>query len=179
MTRLPPVTRDSLAPDDQAIWDGIAKVRPGVRGPYSMLMHVPALAQRLAAVEDYFRFDGALSAADRELVVLAAAREMEARYPWARHEVAARQAGTRAEAIEVVRAKGAVDGLMPRERLLVELPRTLLRERGLSEELFGRAVAELGQQQLVEVVALTGHYGTVGMVVNAFAVPGPEEGPSF
>ena len=32
-------------------------------------------------------------------------------------------------------------------------------------------MAELGRQQLVEVVALIGHYSLVGLVLNAFEVP--------
>ena len=86
MSRLPLINRDALKPDDQAVWDRIATVRTGVRGPFGVLMHVPTLADRVAALEDYFRFNAALPAVDRELVIMATAREMGARYPWARHE---------------------------------------------------------------------------------------------
>ena len=34
-----------------------AGVRSGAGGPFAVLMHVPALADRVAALEDYFRFD--------------------------------------------------------------------------------------------------------------------------
>ena len=179
MSRLPAISRDALAPEDQAVWDRIAAVRPGVRGPFGVLMHVPALADRVAALEDYFRFDAALPAADRELVILAAVRELGARYAWTRHEPRARELGIRTETIEALRANGALEGFTPRERLLVEIPRALLRTRALSDELFARGLAELGRTQLVEVVALTGHYGLVGLVLNGFAVPPPDDSPSF
>ena len=142
-------------------------------------MHLPALADRLAALEDYFRFDAALPAVDRELVVLAAAREMGARYAWVRHEARGREVGTRVEAIETVRANGSLAKLAPRERLLVEIVRALLRERRIADDLFTRAVAELGRQQLIETVALTGHYGLVALVVNGFDVPPPEGSVTF
>ena len=45
-------------PEDQAVWDGIAAVRGGVRGPFGVLMHVPQLADHVRALEHYFRFDG-------------------------------------------------------------------------------------------------------------------------
>jgi len=183
MSRLPSVKREDLSPDDQKIWDRIAAVRVGVRtgagGPFGVLMHLPALADRVAALEDYFRFDAALPAADRELVVLAAAREMGARYAWVRHEARGREVGTRAEAIETVRANGSLDKLTPRERLLVEIVRSLLRERRLSDELFARALAELDRQQLIETVTLTGHYGLVALVVNGFDVPPPAGSVTF
>jgi 4-carboxymuconolactone decarboxylase len=179
MSRLPAVSRDALDPQAQAVWDRIAAVRGGVRGPFGVLIHVPPLAGRVAALEDYFRFEAALPEVDRELVILAAAREMGARYAWVRHEHRGREAGMRPEAIEVVRALGPLDGLTAREALLVEITRSLLRTRALPDELFARGLAELGERQLVELVALVGHYGLVGFVLNAFAVPPPDDSPTF
>jgi 4-carboxymuconolactone decarboxylase len=142
-------------------------------------MHVPALADRVAALEDYFRFNAALPPADRELVIMATAREMGARYPWARHEARGREVGTRTEAIEAVRVNGALEQLTARERLLVEIVRTLLRTRALPDALYARALAELGRQQLIETVALAGHYSLIGLTVNAFDVAAPENTPTF
>jgi 4-carboxymuconolactone decarboxylase len=177
--RLPPVDRDSLTPEDQAAWDRVGAERIARQGPYSALAHVPKMAERVAALEEYFRSAAALPAPDRELVILATAREMGAHYPWTRHEIRARQVGTRTEALEAVRANGSLEKLAPRERVLVEIARSLLRNRGLSEELFARGLAELGRQQLVEAVALAGHYSLIGMVVNAFDVTPPENTPTF
>ena len=179
MSRLSAINRDALAPDDQAVWDRIAAVRAGVRGPFGVLMHVPALADRVAALEDYFRFNAALPAVDRELVIMATAREMGARYPWARHEARGREVGTRTEAIEAVRLNGALEQLTARERLLVEIVRTLLRTRALPGALYTRALAELGRQQLIETVALAGHYSLIGLTVNAFGVEPPENSSTF
>jgi 4-carboxymuconolactone decarboxylase len=179
MSRLPAIDREALAPDAQAVWDRIAAVRTGVRGPFGVLMHVPALAERVAALEDYFRFNAALPAADRELVIMATAREMGARYPWARHEARGREVGTRTEAIEAVRANGGLEQLTSRERLLVEIVRSLLRTRVLDDGLYTRAVAELGRQQLIETVVLVGHYSLIGLTVNAFDVAPPESTKTF
>jgi 4-carboxymuconolactone decarboxylase len=179
MSRLPVVDRDALAPDDQAVWDRIAAVRTGVRGPFGVLMHVPGLAGRVAALEDYFRFDAALPPADRELVIMATAREMNARYPWARHEARGREVGTRTEAIEAVRLNGTLEQLTERERLLVEVVRTLLRTHALPDALYTQALAELGRQQLIETVGLVGHYSLIGLAVNAFDVAPPENSSTF
>jgi 4-carboxymuconolactone decarboxylase len=179
MSRLPAINRDTLAPDDQSVWDRIAAVRTGVRGPFGVLMHVPTLADRVAALEDYFRFNAALPAVDRELVIMATAREMGARYPWARHEARGREVGTRTEAIEAVRLNGTLEQLTARERLLVEVARTLLRTHALPDTLYARALAELGRQQLIETVALAGHYSLIGLAVNAFEVEPPDNSPTF
>jgi 4-carboxymuconolactone decarboxylase len=104
---------------------------------------------------------------------------MGAHFPWTRHEVRAREVGTRPEAVEAVRANGALDGLTDRERLLVEIVRSLVQTRGLPQELFARGQAELGDRQLVEAVALTGHYSLIGLVVNAFEVTAPKNSRTF
>jgi hypothetical protein len=59
VARPPAPDRNGLPPLDQAVWDRIAAVRGGVRGPFGVLMHVPQLADRVHALQDYFfRFDG-------------------------------------------------------------------------------------------------------------------------
>lgn len=178
--RLPILKREQLSPDNQQLWDRIMAGRSSAGGgPYGALLHAPALADRLAAVENYFRNEARLPSPDRELIILAAARELGARFPWTRHEIRAREVGTRPAAIETVRANGALKDLTPREALLVEVVRRLLRDHELSDEIFSRALAELGSEQLVETVALVGHYTTIGSVANAFAVAAPEGSKTF
>jgi 4-carboxymuconolactone decarboxylase len=178
MSRLPATERDALAPEDQAVWDRIAAVRGGVRGPFGVLIHVPQLADCVRALEDYFRFDAQLPAVDRELVILVAAREMEARYAWARHEHRAHEEGTRKEAVDAVRTNASLDGLTKRERLLVEITRSLLRTRRLSDAQYAEVQAELGERQLIELVALAGHYSLIGLTVGVFEVPQPDDLPA-
>jgi 4-carboxymuconolactone decarboxylase len=178
--RLPRVTREELSPENQAVWDRIAANRHGVGGPYGVMIHVPKLADCERATEDYFRFDSALPGADREIVIMAVAREAGARYAWYRHETRGRDVGVREEVIETLRAQADTSSFTPRERLLVELAHTLLRTRTLPKDLFDRALAELGRQQLVELVALVGHYTTIGYLINTFEVPLPEDAtPTF
>jgi 4-carboxymuconolactone decarboxylase len=57
--------------------------------------------------------------------------------------------------------------------------RALLRTRSLPDDLFARGLAELGRRELIEAVALAGHYTTVGLLVSAFAVPPPDESRTF
>src|SRR5438046_2828535 len=76
MSRLPAISRDKLSTENQAIWDRVMSGR-STGGPFGALIHVPRLAERIAAVEAYFRSEGALPATDRELVILATGRDME------------------------------------------------------------------------------------------------------
>lgn len=179
MTRIPRATREELSAEDQQIWDRIHAARSGGGGPYSMLLHVPALAGRLAETEDYFRLNSALPDADREIIILTAARELEAHYPWTRHEIRAHNAGVRPEVIETLRAKGSFDKFTPREKLLAEFTLSLLRDHKLPAALFARAEREFTRRQLIEAVGLVGHYGAISLVVNVFEVPSPEGSKTF
>jgi 4-carboxymuconolactone decarboxylase len=178
MSRLEPPDRDALPPEAQAVWDRIAAVRGGVRGPFGVLINAPQLADRVRALEDYFRFDAELPARDRELVILVTAREMEARYAWARHEHRAHEEGTAPEAVSAVRTNAPLDGLTQRDRLLVEITRTLVRTRRLSEAQYAQIIGEVGERQLIELVALVGHYSLIGLTLGAFEVPQPDDLPA-
>src|SRR5687768_17391065 len=142
MSRIPRAKRDDLSAEHQKIWDHINAARSGGGGPYSMLLHSPAMAQHIAATEDYFRTSSLLPDADREIIILAAAREVEARYAWSRHEVRAHKAGIRPEVIDALRAKSPSSEFTGKERLLVEFTRALMREHTLADELFRRMEQE-------------------------------------
>jgi alkylhydroperoxidase family enzyme len=179
MSRIPRANRDELSPEHQQIWDRIHAARSGGGGPYSMLLHSPAMAQHFAATEDYFRNNSLLPDADREIIILTAAREVDARYAWSRHEVRAHRAGIRPEIIEALREKAPVDKFTGRERLLVEFARTLMHEHTLPDNLFARIEKEYGYARLVEAVGLLGHYITIGTVIRMFDVKPPEGSETF
>jgi alkylhydroperoxidase family enzyme len=175
MSRLPRANREQLSPEHQKIWDHINATRSGGGGPYSMLLHSPAMAQHFAATEDYFRTSSLLPDADREIIILTAAREVDAHYAWSRHEVRAHNVGIRPEVIEALRAKAPAERFAGKERLLVEFTRTVMRDHTLPDDLFERMESEFGRAKFIEAVGLLGHYITIGTVIRLFDVR-PAEG---
>jgi len=179
MSRLPAAKREDLSTEHQKIWDHIHTARSGGGGPYSMLMHSPAMAEYFAATEDYFRNQSLLLDADREIMILAAARELDARYAWCRHEIRAQKLGIDSKTIEALRSNAPIDKFTGRERLLVEFTRTLVHDHTLSEGLFARMEAEYGRAKFIEAVGLLGHYMTIGTVIRLFEVAPPEGTKTF
>jgi 4-carboxymuconolactone decarboxylase len=178
--RLPTIDKTKLSPEAQTVWDRILAGRSSaaMRGPSAALMHVPSLADRVFTLEEYFRGpECELSATDRELIILATAREAGAKFAWARHEARGNEVGVRKEAIEALRANGPLDSLSPHERLLVELARSILRTKEIPQDLYDRALKELGQRQLIEVNTLIGTYSLIGMTIKAFDIT--EDSPTF
>jgi 4-carboxymuconolactone decarboxylase len=136
-------------------------------------MHVPEMASCFSATEGYFRDRGTLAKGDKEMIILAVARELGARYPWSRHEIRAKEVGVRKEALDALRSHGELDELTPHEKTIIEMARALVHERRLSNELFARAQAELGIAQLIEAVGLVGHYNFISMVARTFELDVP------
>jgi 4-carboxymuconolactone decarboxylase len=180
MARLPTPKREELSAEGQAVYDKILQPDGRLRGPHAALIYVPPVSDRVNELGNYLRGEGGLPEADRELAICATVREGEARFAWQAHEATGRRVGTRPEAIEILRNKGPLDGLTQRERVIVEVVRSLARENGLSDDLFRRAMDELGREGLVELVALSGYYRLVGYVLNAFQVDlPPNAAPTF
>ena len=174
MARLPSLERDGLDAESQAVWDRVNGSRGSVRGPMALLMHNPPLADRVAELGSQLRFRGVLSGADRELAILTAGREVEAGYEWVAHEPLGLQEGTRAEAIDVLRRQRSTDELEPRERIIIDAVRTIMREHRLSDTQYAQVEAEFGKPGIVELVVLAGYYGLIGYVLNTFEADLPE-----
>ena len=179
MSKLPNAARDSMTAKQQKIWDKIHEGRTGGGGPYSMLMHSPEMAQHFAATEDYFRNNSLLADADREVIILTAAREVEARYAWTRHEIRAAKVGISPATIEALRAHADADKFTGKEKLLVQFTRTLMHQHELPQELFERMEKEFGKAKFIEAVGLLGHYSTISFIANSFQIPKPEGSQTF
>jgi len=78
MARIPLVTRDQIAEHEKPAYDAFMLARAGRPniGPYSLLLHMPELAQRLEALRLYLRDEASLSQKLQELVMISVAREM-------------------------------------------------------------------------------------------------------
>ena len=97
MPRIKMIADKADVPADQHDeYDAIVEVLHGVRGPFSVLMHSPGLAQKVMEAGAQVRLGSTLTQTERELAVIAVAREKDAGYEWAAHVRAGRAAGLRA-----------------------------------------------------------------------------------
>ena len=176
MARIPPVTREQLAPEDRPYFDEIAGSRGSVRGPYAALMHVPKLAARIGATGAYVRFEANLPDALREVAILATAREIRAQYEFSAHADPAREAGVSEEAVRAIAQGTAPQGLSGDQELVVRYVQELLRDRKVSDTTFDAVRDLLGVKGTVELTALIGHYMVISQVLTAFEV---ELGPGM
>ena len=114
MPRVPPVTgKDDVAPEDGYVVDQVMEVFGRIRGPFSMLLHSPKLAEHLLPMVPFAREVTVVEPQLRQIAVLAAVRERDANYVWAAQVDASRRAGLREAVIDLLRAKGDPGGWNP------------------------------------------------------------------
>ena len=171
MPRIPLIARvDEVPIAHRDVWTRIARSRGSVVGPFAALLHSPVLADRTAELGAYVRFDSALSAADRELVILSVARVFDCRFEWAYHVREARKAGVRADAIAAIRERRAPAGLTEAEAEIVRYVGHLLVDHRTDDATVGALRARLGVHGVVDLTATIGYYAMLACTLNAFDV---------
>jgi 4-carboxymuconolactone decarboxylase len=152
------------------VFDRIAAGRGSVRGPFTVLVHDPPLADAVMALGAVARDPAVLAPAESELAILTTASERKVAYIWSAHEPSAVRAGTRTEAIRAAQSGSSTDGLTAREAVIVEYARAVVRDSRVPEALFDRAVAELGRPAVIRLAALVGFYMLIGSVLMTFDI---------
>eukprot|EP01037_Dinobryon_pediforme_P006669 gene6669-6739_t len=175
--RFPQPKMEELNADQQDAANGVLKQSSaGLGGPYGMLLKSPELLRRYLMMTDYLRQKTALPKHLNEMAILMEARIWDAQYEWWAHEPLARKAGLSDAIIADIRDGKRPSAMKPDEEVVYDVVTQLLNKRQLPDELFARAKQTLGEQQLVDLVAVTGFYVMVSAVVIAGRVGIPNGG---
>lgn len=176
MARLPQIVeRESLPPEARGHFDYIAGTRGRVVGPFTVLLNSPDLAERVAHVGSYIRFENTLPPALRELAILTVARKWNCQFEWTSHQPIAESEGLSDEAIAAVRDGRAPDGLSGDEALVFGYVSALLRRGRVPDEAFADAKERFGVRTLTDLTATAGYYSMLACALNAAEVL-PEPG---
>jgi 4-carboxymuconolactone decarboxylase len=167
MARLTAITSKSqVAPDAHPIVDAIVKSRGALQGPFSMFLHAPELAGRVAHLGAYVRFEGALDMRVRVLAAMTVARELDAVYVWGAQTGSARRQGVPESTIIAIRESHS-RGVTPEDAQIIEFTRRLMREHRVDDATFNALRARLGERELIELTGAIGYYSMLAMTVNA------------
>ena len=177
MARLPPIpSKAQVAAKDHAIFDSIVASRGAVQGPFTMFLHSPELAGRVAHLGAYVRFEGSLDMRVRVLAAMTVAREFEAVYVWGAQTGGARRQGVPEETITAIR-ENHLRGVPPEDAEIIEFTRQLLRRHRVDEASFKKLQTRFGNDGLIQLTGAIGYYSLLAMTVNACeleAAPGAE-----
>jgi 4-carboxymuconolactone decarboxylase len=168
--------KEDVPAEHHNIVDDVIKVFGGLRGPFSIMLKSPKLAERVLPLVTFFREGSVVEPRLRSHAILAAVREREAAYVWAAQVNAARRAGVSEATIDLLRAKSDPAGLPEDERDIIIYTRQLMGANRVDPAVLERLKNRHGEQWLVELTAVANYFGFLSGMVNAFEVPAPPDG---
>jgi len=174
MARLTPITgREQVAAKDHAVVDAIVTSRGALQGPFTMFLHSPELAGRVAHLGAFVRFEGALDMRVRVLAAMTVARELDALYVWGAQTGAARRLDVPDSTIAAIRERHS-RGIPPQDAQIVDATRALLQKHRVDDATAKALRARFGDEGFIQLTGTIGYYAMLAMTVNACELePGP------
>jgi 4-carboxymuconolactone decarboxylase len=173
MGLIPP---DEQTPAQKTAWAEVERTRGPIGGPFAPLLRSPEFLTRLQHVGAYLRFESALPAYLRELVILLVARAWTQNFEWLIHAPIARKAGLSGDVIAAI-AIGTRPAEMPDDVALVyDFCSELFHNRSVCDAVYERAIALFGEHGVIDMTGIAGYYTTLAMVMNVARTTPPSNG---
>jgi 4-carboxymuconolactone decarboxylase len=162
----------SMSAEQNSVADRVKKSigRPQIGGPYSAWIHRPELCERILGLSDFFRDGTILPPKLRMIGVLMSVKHWGADYPWGAQAPRALEAGLSQATVAAIGEGRTPSFTDLDEEAAYQVASELLERRALSDATYRRALDRLGQDVLVELVAVVGHFSTVSLTAIAFDV---------
>ena len=166
--RFKQLTVEELTPDQHRVADEVLKVSSlGIQGPYNVMLRSPVMAQRMVALLDYLRFNTSVPRKLNEFAILIQARLWTSQVEWKAHYPLALKAGLPEAVAADLREGRRPAGMEPDVAAVYDLCAELSTTHQVSDAAFAAAKQVLSDQQIVDLVTLSGTYVTVAMLLAA------------
>ena len=167
--RLPQLTAEQLTAQQKALADEILKVSSvGLGGPYNALLRSPELGKRMFALLDYLRFNTSMPRRLNEFAILIQARLWTSQVEWLAHYPLALKEGLSEATAADLKAGRRPVSMKPDEAAVYDVCMEISTTHKVSDATYRRAAQVLTEQQLVDLLTLSGTYTTLAMLMNAF-----------
>lgn len=176
--RLTPPDPANYTPRQKEVHDKIlASPRGRVVGPLALWLNRPELADAASSLGTYLRYENSLGPRLSELAIIVTARCWDAEFEWFAHKRLALEAGLDPAIADAIRDRGEPPFNDPEEEVVYRFAMEAFTNprKQVSAATFEDARKVLGQDRLVDLVALIGYYSFVSVTLNNFNVM-PEDG---
>lgn len=164
--RFPALTYEQLNVYQKPLGEQILKVSSvGLKGPYNPLLRSPVLGQRMFDLLYYLRWNSSLPLRLNEMAILITGRLWRSQVEWYAHAPLAIKAGLAPEIVADLKAQKRPANMKEDETAIYDFVTELSAKHQVSDETFARARRILGEQQVVDLTAVTGAYVTVAMIL--------------
>ena len=176
--RFPHLKPEEMSPAQREVAAEIAAGPRGeVRGPFIAWIHHPELARRLQALGEQLRWKAKLPPQLIELAVLVCARRWSCQHEWFMHEKLAREAKLDPRIIASLSRDERPEGMTPEQAAVYDFCKDLHATGRASDPAFEAARSRFGLDGALELVALSGYYSLMAMVLNTAGLPLPGNAP--
>ncbi len=152
----------------------LAGPRSSLPAPLKAWLFRPELARRGQSLGAYARYGTSLPAELSELAILVTARYWMSEYEWHAHKREALHAGITPDIIDAIETDATPRFADAKSACVFALVNELYVSRSLSAESYERGIAELGQDGMIDLVAIAGYYSFVAMTLNVFDIGVPD-----
>ena len=172
--RFPQLTLEQLTDQQRPLAEDILKVSSiGLAGPYNPLLRSPLLGERVFKLLDYLRFNTSVERRLNELAILIQARRWTSQVEWYAHYPLAIKAGLSESVAADLKAGRRPEHMKADEAMVYDLCTELSTTHQVSDATWKRAKATFTDQQIVDLIAVSGTYVMVAMLLNAAQEPAP------
>ena len=170
--RFKPLTFDEMTPAQKTMLEHLlAGPRAGANGPFNVLLRSPEIGDLAQEFGASTRFKSSLPQRLYELAILVTARHWTSQFEWQAHRRSALQAGLSPTIAEAI-AQGRRPAAMQRdEEAVYNFCSELLNAKQVSDATFDALKNTFGERGVVDVIAVTGWYNTVSMLLNVDRYP--------
>lgn len=172
--RFPQLTLEQLTGQARQLGDEIVKISSvGLAGPYNPMLRSPVMGERLFRLLDYLRFNTSVPRRLNEFAILIQARLWTSQVEWYAHHPLALKAGLAESVAADLKAGRRPANMQKDEAVVYDLCMELSTQHQVSDATFARAREVFTDQQIVDLIAVSGTYVTVAMLLNAAQEPAP------
>jgi 4-carboxymuconolactone decarboxylase len=176
--RMPKIPDDKLTPaQKQAAAALAAGPRGEVKGPFVALLRSPDLMDRVQRVGEYIRFRCPFDKRINELAAAITARHWTQQFEWWAHARQAIEAGLKPAIAEAIAEGRRPTGMAQDEEIVYDFLTELLVNKGVCDATYERALKQFGEPGVIDLIAISGYYGLLAMVMNVARTAVPEGNP--
>jgi alkylhydroperoxidase family enzyme len=146
----------------------VAEGRPKALNMLGTLAHHPNLAKAFHTFNGHVLLGTTLTTRQREMLVLRVAAVRKSGYEWAQHLYQARDVGLTDEEIARVAYGPDAPFWSPLDAALLSSVDELILDGGISEPTWAVLVAELDEQQVLDIIYTVGVYEILSWMVQSF-----------
>jgi len=176
--RMPVIPADKMTAEQKKAAAAIAAgPRGDVKGPFVSLLRSPELMDRVQRVGEYIRFRCPLDKRINELAAAITARHWTQQFEWWAHSRQALEAGLKPAIAEAIADGRRPAGMAEDEEIVYDFLTELLVNKGVCDVTYERALRKFGEAGLIDLIAVSGYYGLLAMVMNTTRTAVPEGNP--